>query len=264
MVLRPYGGRNGSAGASAAEPTAAAAGRILSNVRRLLLILVLAAPPLALSACGGDAGRWGAARGVRRDLVADAAGRRAGRPSTGGCTAATRASTPTCAAASCRRPPSAACGLRQVRVTDTADAVQRVVAQRRAGERDGGEVDLIWINGENFASGKRAGLWLKDWAGRLPNARFLDFGGPDDRVATSRSRSTARSPRGAAPRWSTRPTRRACAGRRARSTALLGVGARAPRPLHLSGAAGLHRVGVRAPAGPVAWARTPRSPTCAR
>jgi putative spermidine/putrescine transport system substrate-binding protein len=68
--------------------------------------------------------------------------------------------------------------VRQVRVADTADAVQRVVAQRRAGERSGGAVDLIWINGENFASGKRAGLWLERWAQRLPNARYLDPGDP--------------------------------------------------------------------------------------
>ncbi len=68
--------------------------------------------------------------------------------------------------------------LRQVRVTDTADAIQRVVAQRRAGGGARGEVDLIWINGENFASGKRAGLWLEDWSRRLPNARFVDFHDP--------------------------------------------------------------------------------------
>ncbi|PTL58914.1 ABC transporter substrate-binding protein [Paraconexibacter algicola] len=67
--------------------------------------------------------------------------------------------------------------LRRVPVADTADAVQRVVSERRAGRRTGGAVDLIWINGENFASGKRAGLWLEDWATRLPNARLLD---PDD------------------------------------------------------------------------------------
>lgn len=67
--------------------------------------------------------------------------------------------------------------VRRVPVADTADAVQRVVSERRAGRRTGGAVDLIWINGENFASGKRAGLWLEDWATRLPNARLLD---PDD------------------------------------------------------------------------------------
>jgi putative spermidine/putrescine transport system substrate-binding protein len=68
--------------------------------------------------------------------------------------------------------------LRRVPVADTADAVQRVVAQRRAGKRSGGALDLVWINGENFAAGKRAGLWLEDWLGRLPNARYLDTGDP--------------------------------------------------------------------------------------
>jgi len=68
--------------------------------------------------------------------------------------------------------------VRRVSVGDTADAVQRVVSQRRAGKASGGAVDLIWINGENFASGKQAGLWLKDWARRLPNARLVDWEDP--------------------------------------------------------------------------------------
>lgn len=72
--------------------------------------------------------------------------------------------------------------LRRVPVDDTASAVQRVAAERRAGRDDGGAVDLIWINGENFAQGKRDGLWLGDWAPRLPNARLLDG---DDPTLTS-------------------------------------------------------------------------------
>jgi len=68
--------------------------------------------------------------------------------------------------------------LRQVPITDTADAVQRVVAEKRAGKTSGGGVDMIWINGENFAAGKKAGLWLKDWASELPSAKFLDAGDP--------------------------------------------------------------------------------------
>ncbi len=72
--------------------------------------------------------------------------------------------------------------IERVPVTDTADAVQRVVTERRAGKRTGGAVDLIWINGENFAAGKSAGLWLEGWADRLPNAqRYLD---PEDRSLT--------------------------------------------------------------------------------
>jgi putative spermidine/putrescine transport system substrate-binding protein len=68
--------------------------------------------------------------------------------------------------------------LEQVPVEDTADAVQRVLAEREAGRDSGGAVDLIWINGENFALGAEAGLWLEDWAGRLPNAALLDPGDP--------------------------------------------------------------------------------------
>lgn len=68
--------------------------------------------------------------------------------------------------------------LRRVAVDDTASAVQRVAAELRAGRDSGGGVDLIWINGENFAQGKADGLWLRDWAARLPNARLLDGGDP--------------------------------------------------------------------------------------
>ncbi len=66
--------------------------------------------------------------------------------------------------------------LRRVPIDDTAEAVQRVDAEVRAGEADGA-VDLIWINGENFAAGREAGLWLAGWADDLPNTVHLD---PDD------------------------------------------------------------------------------------
>ena len=78
------------------------------------------------------------------------------------------------------KPAAAGLGVKLVRVpiTDTADAVQRVIAERKAGKTSGGAVDLIWINGENFAAGKQAGLWLKNWAATLPNARYVDFRDP--------------------------------------------------------------------------------------
>ena len=68
--------------------------------------------------------------------------------------------------------------LTQVPIDDTADAVQRVLSEREAGRSQGGAVDLIWINGENFALGKEAGLWLEDWAGFLPNAALVDSSDP--------------------------------------------------------------------------------------
>ena len=69
--------------------------------------------------------------------------------------------------------------LQRVPIGDTADAVKRVVAERRAGKTSGGGVDLIWINGENFATGKQAGLWLRDWSTSLPNfQRFVNAADP--------------------------------------------------------------------------------------
>lgn len=61
-----------------------------------------------------------------------------------------------------------------VKLTDTADAVSRVIAEQAAGQDSGGAVDLIWINGENFASMKRQGLLFGPWAEAMPNWRFVD------------------------------------------------------------------------------------------
>jgi putative thiamine transport system substrate-binding protein len=57
----------------------------------------------------------------------------------------------------------------QVKLNDTAEAVSRVVAEKAAGTVSGGSVDLIWINGENFASMKRNGLLFGPWSEDIPN-----------------------------------------------------------------------------------------------
>lgn len=64
-----------------------------------------------------------------------------------------------------------------VKLSDTADAVARVVAEKAAGRETGGSVDLIWINGENFAAMKANGLLFGPWAEALPNYRFVDVAG---------------------------------------------------------------------------------------
>lgn len=56
-----------------------------------------------------------------------------------------------------------------VKLSDTAEAVSRVLAEKTAGRDEGGSVDLMWINGENFASMKRHGLLFGPWAEALPN-----------------------------------------------------------------------------------------------
>ncbi|MEM7465219.1 MAG: ABC transporter substrate-binding protein, partial [Pseudomonadota bacterium] len=62
-----------------------------------------------------------------------------------------------------------------VKLDDTANAVATVVAEKAAGKNEGGSIDLIWINGENFASMKRQNLLLSPgWAEKLPNWEYVD------------------------------------------------------------------------------------------
>lgn len=68
--------------------------------------------------------------------------------------------------------------LNVVPVADTADAVNKVLAERQAGRAGSGTVDAIWLNGENFATGKQAGLWACGYPQALPNARYVDLTDP--------------------------------------------------------------------------------------
>lgn len=62
-----------------------------------------------------------------------------------------------------------------VKLDDTANAVGKVVAEKAAGKDENGSVDLIWINGENFASMKeRDLLFSPGWAENLPNWAYVD------------------------------------------------------------------------------------------
>lgn len=76
--------------------------------------------------------------------------------------------------------------LRRVPVADTQEAVSRILAEDRAGVTDG-EVDLVWVNGDNFATGRQADIWWCGWADDLPHAALTaaedplltaDFGVP--------------------------------------------------------------------------------------
>lgn len=80
--------------------------------------------------------------------------------------------------------------LNRVPLADTVDAVNQVLSEAEAGiEGDGGTIDLIWINGENFFTLKQAELLYGPWAEAIPNSVYvnwdnpalnLDFGRPVD------------------------------------------------------------------------------------
>ncbi|RYH01523.1 ABC transporter substrate-binding protein [Salipiger sp. IMCC34102] len=67
--------------------------------------------------------------------------------------------------------------LEHVKLTDTADAVTRVLSERQAGTDTDGAIDLIWINGANFASMKDEGLLYGPFAEQLPNWQYVDVEG---------------------------------------------------------------------------------------
>jgi putative thiamine transport system substrate-binding protein len=73
--------------------------------------------------------------------------------------------------------------LEHVKITDTAEVVKRVRAEKGAGRRDDGSVDLVWINGENFLAMKREGLLFGPWSEALPSYAKVDVAGkPTTRV----------------------------------------------------------------------------------
>ena len=65
--------------------------------------------------------------------------------------------------------------IEHVKLSNTGDAVSRILAEKTAGRDEGGSVDLIWVNGENFASMKANGLLRDDaWAFDLPSFALTD------------------------------------------------------------------------------------------
>ena len=67
--------------------------------------------------------------------------------------------------------------VRHVRVGDVAEVVSRILAERTAGRTEGGSVDLLWVNGENFAAMKRNGLLGEPFTQLLPNFALVDTEG---------------------------------------------------------------------------------------
>lgn len=68
--------------------------------------------------------------------------------------------------------------LRQVPIQDIAEIVSKLVVEKQAGKPEGGKVDLMWINGENFRTAKRNDLLFGPFAHTLPNQKLVDWEKP--------------------------------------------------------------------------------------
>ncbi|MBW1635757.1 MAG: ABC transporter substrate-binding protein, partial [Deltaproteobacteria bacterium] len=68
--------------------------------------------------------------------------------------------------------------LRQVPVKDIAEVVSKLVVEKQAGKESDGNVDLMWINGENFRTCKSKELLYGPFAEKLPNIKYVDRTAP--------------------------------------------------------------------------------------
>ncbi|CAN5916909.1 ABC transporter substrate-binding protein [soil metagenome] len=57
------------------------------------------------------------------------------------------------------------------------ELINQLVVERESGRR-GGTASLLWLNRETFANLRKEGLLAGPWAGRLPNAAFVDSASP--------------------------------------------------------------------------------------
>lgn len=149
----------------------------LVSRRRRLAVAALVLPALALAACSAPAAPGGEVPDSWDQVLADADGQTVQLWMYGGDDQGNAYVDDILA------PAVAEYGvtLERVPVTDTRDALNRVFTEIQAG-RDDGTVDLIWVNGDNFRTGKEADAWLCGWTDLLPNMANTD---PEDPLLLS-------------------------------------------------------------------------------
>jgi len=68
--------------------------------------------------------------------------------------------------------------LEHVKVSETANVVSRILAEKVSGRSEGGSVDLVWVNAENFRAQKEADLLFGPFSQHLPNLALTDQQSP--------------------------------------------------------------------------------------
>jgi putative spermidine/putrescine transport system substrate-binding protein len=68
--------------------------------------------------------------------------------------------------------------LNEVPLTDIKDGINKVTGEKQAGVDSGGSVDLMWINGANYATMKQGDLLFGPWADNLPNTVLVNWSAP--------------------------------------------------------------------------------------
>ena len=89
--------------------------------------------------------------------------------------------------------------LEHVKISDTAEVVKRVRAEKQVGRVNDGSVDAVWINGENFGAMKREAMLFGPFAETLPSYPGIDtLGKPTTRIDFSEAVAGMEAPWGMA------------------------------------------------------------------
>lgn len=64
--------------------------------------------------------------------------------------------------------------LKHVKVADISESTSRLIAEKAAGKNEGGSVDMVWINGENFKSMKNNQLLFGPFVNDLPSWGYVN------------------------------------------------------------------------------------------
>jgi len=64
--------------------------------------------------------------------------------------------------------------VKHVKVSDIGEVVSRILSEKSGGRDEGGSVDLVWINGENFNTMKQNNLLQPPYSQLLPNITLID------------------------------------------------------------------------------------------
>jgi putative spermidine/putrescine transport system substrate-binding protein len=65
--------------------------------------------------------------------------------------------------------------MNQVPVAGPTEFINQVLGEKEAGVNEGGAVDIMWINGENFRTMKEADLLYGPWSESVPTGEFYDW-----------------------------------------------------------------------------------------
>ena len=65
--------------------------------------------------------------------------------------------------------------LNRIPLNDTVEGVNTILGEKQAGRNSGGSVDALWVNGENFKTGKQADIWECGYNAVLPNNKYVNW-----------------------------------------------------------------------------------------